>query len=160
MKGAREDVETGLEAVRTIEPEALRRETALHFVMLGGLRYDRFDPLEMIGRKGMISLEQLRHSSFYQFILEEGQEKGLALGREKGLEEGREEAIKSMLATTADYFRLVADKRFPGIQLGPEVEAVGDPAALIRLCAEMDAIANVETLRRRLAEAANDGPLQ
>lgn len=110
----------------------------------------------------MISLEQLRDSSFYQFILEEGQEKGLVLGLEKGLkegrEEGREEAIKSMLATTADYFRLVADKRFPGIQLGHEVEAVGDPAALLRLCGEMDSIADAETLRRQLAEAANGAP--
>ncbi|MEP7341268.1 MAG: hypothetical protein ABI977_26295, partial [Acidobacteriota bacterium] len=102
MKGKREEVETGVEAVRAIRDEALRRESALHFVMLGGLRYDRFDLLEMIGRKGMISLEQLRDSSFYQFILEEGETKGIALGREEGREQGREETLKSMLATTAD----------------------------------------------------------
>jgi hypothetical protein len=147
MKGQRKELETGVEALRAIQNESLRRETALHFVMLGGLRYDRFDLLEMIGRKGMISLEQLRDSSFYQFILEEGEAKG------------REEVLKSMLATTADYFRLVADKRFPGIQLGQEVEAVGDPAALLHLCGEMDSIADAEALRRKLAEAANAAPL-
>ena len=106
----------------------------------------------------MISLEQLRDSSFYQFILEEGEAKGIALGLKKGLEEGREETLKSMLATTADYFRLVADKRFPGIQLGGEVEAIGDPAALLRLCSEIDSIADAATLRRKLAEAANGAP--
>ena len=142
MKGGREEVETGVETVQAIQDEALRRETALHFVMLGGLRYDRFDLLEMIGRKGMISLEQLRDSSFYQFILDEG----------------REEERKSMLATTVDYFCLVADKRFPGIQLGQEVEAVGDPAMLLRLCSEIDSIADAATLRRKLAEAVNGAP--
>ncbi|MEP7336770.1 MAG: hypothetical protein ABI977_03325, partial [Acidobacteriota bacterium] len=73
-------------------------------------------------------------------------------------EQGREETLKSMLATTADYFRLVADKRFPGIQLGGEVEAVGDPAALLRLCSEIDSITDPDLLRLRLAEAVPRNP--
>ncbi len=115
---------------------------SLHFVMLGGLRYNQHDLLEMIGGTSMMPIERLRESSFYQFILEEGRE------------EGREEERRAALTREADLFRLLADKRFPGIQLGAEVEAVGDPDKLHRLCHEVDEIPDPETLRRKLAELA------
>lgn len=123
---------------------------SLHFVMLGGLRYNYLDLLEMIGGMSMMPIERLRESSFYQSILEEGREKG----RKKGREEGREEERKAALAKIADLLRLLADKRFPGIQLGAEVEAVGDPDKLHRLCHKLDKITDPDALRRRLAELA------
>jgi predicted transposase YdaD len=142
MAGGRGEVEEAARHLRDVEDERRRREMALHFVMLGSLRYNRLDLLELVGRKSMIPLEQLRESSFYQFILDEG--------REEGREEGRKEAMAAM----ADMFRLLAGKRFPGLQLGPEVEAVGNPEALRRLSYELDAVPDPETLRRRLAELA------
>jgi predicted transposase YdaD len=146
MAGGRGEMEEGARRLGDVEDERRRREMALHFVMLGGLRYNRLDLLELVGRKSMIPLEQLRESSFYQFILDEG--------RAEGREKGREEARKEALAAMADLFRLLAGKRFPGLQLGPEVEAVGDPEALRRLSHELDALPDAEALRRRLAELA------
>jgi predicted transposase YdaD len=134
MAGGPGELEEGAGRLRDVEDERRRREMALHFVMLGGLRYNRLDLLELVGRKGMIPLEQLRESSFYQFILDEGRKEGLA--------------------ATADMFRLLAGKRFPGIELGPEVEAVGDPEALRGLSHELDAMPDPDALRRRLAELA------
>jgi hypothetical protein len=103
--------------------------------MLGGLRYNKFALLEMIGRKAMSPPEQLQGSSFYQFIKEEGRE------------EGRRE-------TAAAFFRQLASKRLPGLQLGAEVEAVGDAAKLQRLSYELETIPDAESLRRKLAELA------
>ena len=146
MDGGRAELEAGAEALRFVSDERLRREIGLHFVMLGGLRYNHFDLLEMIGGMSMMPIERLRESSFYQSILEEG--------RKEGREEGREEERKAALARIADLLRLLADKRFPGVQLGSEVEAVGDPDKLHRLCHELDEIPDTETLRRKLAELA------
>jgi len=53
-----------------------QQELSLHFLLLGGLRYNREELLELLGRKSMIPIEQLRESSFYQYILEEGREEG------------------------------------------------------------------------------------
>jgi hypothetical protein len=104
----------------------------VHFVMLGTLRYNRLDLLELIGIIGMIPLEQLRkHSSFYQFILEEGRE------------EGRREAINQI-------FRQLVANRFPDLQLGAEVEAVSDLKQLEQLVCELNEIPDPETLRLRL----------
>jgi len=150
MDGGRAELEASAEALRFVPDEGLRREMGLHFVMLGGLRYNHFDLLEIIGGMSMMPIERLRESSFYQSILEEGREEGVAIGRE----EGREEERKAALVRVADIFRLLADKRFPGIQLGSEVEAVGDPDKLHRLCHELDEIPDPDALRRRLAELA------
>jgi len=47
--------------------------TAAEFVVLGGLRYDKSDLLEMLGRlNDMLSDEIIRESSFYRMILDEG----------------------------------------------------------------------------------------
>jgi len=143
MDGGREELASSAEALQLIPDERQRREMSLHFVMLGGLRYNRFELLELIGGVSMMPIERLRESSFYQFILEEG----------------REEERKVTLARIADLLRLLADKRFPGIQLGAEVEAVGDPDKLHRLCHELDEIPDPETLRGRLIEMAPQSSL-
>ncbi|MGH9851585.1 MAG: hypothetical protein ACREBD_17260, partial [Blastocatellia bacterium] len=143
MDGGREELEAGAEALRSVPDERQRSEMGLHFVMLGGLRYNDNDLLKLlVGGTSMMPIERLRESSFYQSILREGRE------------EGREEERKAALLREADTLRLLAGKRFPGIQLGDEVEAVGDPDKLHRLCREIDEIPDPETLRRRLAEMA------
>lgn len=152
MDGGREEVKAAAEALESMPDERQRREMSLHFVMLAGLRYNRDDLDEIVGgQTPMMPLERLRESSFYQLILNEG--------RKEGREEGREEERKDALAREADIFRLLADKRFPGIQLGAEVEAVNDPDKLHRLCHELDEIPDPEALRRRLTELATPAPL-
>lgn len=146
MAGGDEVLETSAARLQLVMDERQRRELALHFVMLGGLRYNRADLLELVWRRSMIPIEQLRESSFYQFILDEGREEGRDEGREKGREEG--------LVALADVFRLLAAKRFAGLQLGSEVEAVGDLDALRQLCHELEQIPDPATLQQRLLELA------
>lgn len=92
--------------------------------------------------------EQDRDSSVYEFI------RTLEYGFQEGHKAGREQARKESLVLIADLFRLLACKRFPRIRLGDEVEALGDPSLLIRLCKELDSIPDSETLHRELAELA------
>lgn len=142
MDGQQTELEAGVEQLRQVADERRRRDLALHFVMLGGLRYNRADLLEMIGRNNMIPLHQLKDSSFYQYILDEGIEKGIEKGREM------------TLTAIADLFRMLAAKRFSGLQLGSEVEAVGDIEALKQLCLELDEMPDAAVLERRLLELA------
>ena len=139
MDGERAELEQGAMRVKQVRDEPRRNEMAKHFLMLGGLRYNRYELLELVGRTDMIPLEQLKRSDFYQYILDEGREEG----REEGLE------------AVADLFRLFAGYRFPGIQLGAEVEAVGDIKLLQQLCHELDQIPTPAALRQRLAELAS-----
>lgn len=138
MDGGRTELEASAHALRNVTNEPLQREMALHFVMLGALRYNPVELLELIGRATMIPLEQLKESSFYQLILQEGRE------------EERREGLKAL----ADAFRLLAATRFPGIQLGDEVEAIRDLGKLRGLCHELEQIPDEATLHRRIAELA------
>jgi predicted transposase YdaD len=140
MRGSREELERGARALGAVADEARRRELALHFLVLGGLRYNRDEIFDLLGRITMVPLEQLRESSVYQFILEEGLEKG----REEGREEGRTEATVSLL-------RRLAAKRFPGLELGPELDRVRDLDALEQLCVDLDRFADAEALQQRIA---------
>jgi hypothetical protein len=101
----------------------------MHFLMLGGLRYNRVDLLELIGGKSMIPLEQLKESSWYQFVAEEG-------------------GLKS----TREMLRMLAAKRFPGLKLGEELDRIHDLSALQRLCLEVSDLPDSETLKRRIDE--------
>lgn len=133
MSGGRTALEAGAAALRMVPDEIQRREVALHFVMLGGLRYNPLDLLDLIGRKGMIPHEQLKESSFYQFIYEEG----------------RRQAI-------IEFFRQLVAKRFPSVRLGTEVEAVKNPARLEQLACELNELPDVATLQQKLEELANE----
>jgi hypothetical protein len=93
MDGGRAELEAGAHALRGVTNEPLQREMALHFVMLGALRYNPVELLEFVGRPTMIPLEQLKESAFYQLIVREGREE--------------------MLKTLADAFRNFAARRFP-----------------------------------------------
>jgi predicted transposase YdaD len=143
MQGGRTELESGARALGGVADEARQRELALHFVVLGGLRYNREELFEVLGRITMIPLEQLKESSVYQFIVEEG----LKQGREQGREQGRLEALAHLL-------RRLAAKRFPELELGPELERVRDLEGLEQLCVDLDQVPEAEALRRRLAELA------
>jgi hypothetical protein len=139
MDGGREELEAGAEALRSVPDERQRSEMGLHFVMLGGLRYNDEDLLKLlVGGTSMMPIERLRESSFYQSILREGRE---------------EERLRS-LKVIADNLRHLIAKRFPDIQLGDELEAIGDPDILQRLFIELDDIHDPDTLRRRISELA------
>lgn len=129
MRGGREELETGAQRLSQVPDESRRSEMGMHFLMLGGLRYNRVDLLELIGGKSMIPLEQLKESSFYQFVAEEGR-----------LEDARE------------MLRMLAAKRFPGLKLGEELDRIHDLDALRRLGLEVSDLPDAETLKRRIDE--------
>ena len=84
MRGGREELEVGAQRLWEVADERERRELSLHFLLLGGLRYNKEDLLELIGRESMIPLEQLKESSFYQYIVEEGLKQGIQQGIQQG----------------------------------------------------------------------------
>jgi len=149
MQGGEEELEQGARALGEIGDEIRRREVALHFVLVGSLRYRRDDLLDLMRRTNMVvPIELLRQSEMYQAILQEGREEGVAIGREEGREEGRREALINLL-------RGMAARRFPGFTLGAEAEQVHDLEALERLCYELDQIPDAPALRQRLAALAS-----
>jgi hypothetical protein len=105
MNGGPEAVETGAQRLGAVRGERERQELSLHFLLLGGLRYNREDLLDLIGRQSMIPIEQLKESSFYQYILEEGREEG----REEGLQRGLEEGVRK---GEVAFFRRQLEHRF------------------------------------------------
>jgi hypothetical protein len=127
MRGGLEELEISAQRLAQVPDVSRRSEMGLHFLMLGGLRYNRIDLLELIGRKSMITLEQLKESSFYQFILEEGE-----------------------LKSTREMLRMLAAKRFSGLKLGEEVDQIHNLNALQRLCLEVSDLPDAETLKQQI----------
>lgn len=143
MQGGEEELEQGARALGEIKDEIRRREVALHFVMVGSLRYRRDDLLDLMRRTNMaVPIELLRQSEMYQSILKEGLEEG----REEGVAIGREALI--------NLLRRMATRRFPDLTLGPEVEQIHDLEALEQICYELDQIPDAPALRQRLAALA------
>jgi hypothetical protein len=134
MRGGQMELETGAQRLSEVVDERRRREMGLHFLTLGGLRYNREVLLDLIGRKSMIPIEQLKESSFYQYIAEIEQR----------------EALAKML-------RLLIAKRFPGLNVAAEIERIHNAAVLQQLCVEMIDMPDAATLQKRLAEATESG---
>lgn len=97
MKGGGDELENGARKLSEVADELERRELSLHFLLLGGLRYNKSDLLELITRETMIPIEQLRESSFYQYIVEEGMKEGAEKGLQKGLQKGLKRGLKKGL---------------------------------------------------------------
>jgi predicted transposase YdaD len=181
MRGGQAEIEAGAARLGGIADERKQRELSLHFLVVGGLRYNREDLLDLIGRKGMIPLDQLKESSFYQFIveegLEEGRKKGLEEGREEGLKEGRNEGLKEgrneglkegrneglkegrneglkegRAQGVAETLNKLVAKRFPNLNVTAEIEDIHDVSALQDLCLAVADLPDPEALRARLAQ--------
>ena len=164
MNGGRRELEESVELLRRVRDERDRREASLHFLMLGGLRYNRTDLLDLIGRKNMIPLEQLKESSFYQFILEEGLKEGREAGLKEGLKEGLREGLREgreegreegELKGVRDILALLAGSRFPGADFAPELALIGDIEGLKKLTLELHSLPDADTLRERLRALAS-----
>ena len=81
----------------------------------------------------MIPLEQLRESSFYQYILGEGRAKGEAKGEAKAL-------------------RMLVAKRFPRLNIAKEIARIHDAAVLQQLFADALEVKTAAELRKCLAK--------
>lgn len=85
----------------------------------------------------MIPLEQLKESSFYQYILDEGRAEGEAEGETKA---------------TAKALRMLVAKRFPRLNITKEVARIHDAAVLQQLLADALEAKTAAELRKRLAK--------
>lgn len=138
MRGGEDELETGAFRLGEVQNYQKQRDLSLHFLVLGGLRYNREDILDLIGRKSMIPIDQLRESSFYQYIVEEG----LKEGREEGKIEGMAKALSRLIA-----------KRFPELDVTEEIEKIRDASLLEQLIVEVIDMTDAAGVKRLLAEA-------
>jgi predicted transposase YdaD len=151
MKASWRDVEETVHRLRDISDEQRRRDLGLHFLMLGGLHYNRKRLLELVMEENMIPLEQLKDSSFYQYILEEGEKIGLSRGIEEGKREGKREGIREgRKEAAAESLRLLVEKRFPKLDVKKEIAQIRDVALLQQLCVELLDMPDARAFRRRL----------
>lgn len=150
MKGGWAQVEQGAQRVQAVADEARRRELALHFVVLSGLRYDPTDVLELLGRSTMIPFELLRESSVVQWMVEEVLKEEREKEHAEGEQQGRRKELLRLLA------RGIA-KRFPGLELSAEAEQARDLDALEDLLLNLGEVPDAATLRARL-QAAGSAP--
>ena len=170
MDGKFQATEQGAKLLAQIPDEDNQRELSLHFLVLGGLRYNPEEILDLIGRSSMIPLEQLKESSFYQYIvkegLKEGREKGLKLGlkrgEKKGRQEGRQEGLQQGLQQAreriVELFQRLVSQKFPSIKLGAELDNIHDLDALQQLCLEVTTTRSAKTLLKKINQAAaNEG---
>jgi predicted transposase YdaD len=113
--------------------ELRNTELAAQFRLLGGLRYDKSQVADFLGKAGfMLSEEIIRESSFYRDILEEG----LAKGR---TEEARH-AVAQVIAV-----------RFPDLEAPTQGLAGLSLEALEFLLVVLLRVDDIEAARRELA---------
>lgn len=141
MKGGPEELAQGAQALGQVASEARKRELAVHFVMLGGLRYTLAEIFDAVWRYAMVPIQQLKDSAFYQLAVSEGIEKG----REEGREKGREEMLRELL------LEAVA-QRFPGLDVQADLEQVAGTAPLKQLFFDLDDLPDAAALQARLSE--------
>jgi len=138
-RGGRKELAECIRQLNAIADEQRRRDLSLHFLLLGGLRYNPEELLDLLGRYSMIPLEQLKESSFYRWIVQEG----LKEGREEGEIKGAATALRMLIA-----------KRFPNLQVDEAIDRIRDASLLQQLCVEVIEIQDEATLQRRLTELA------
>ena len=140
LKGDRQELITAAQRLAEMEDRTSHEEMALHFFMLAGLRYNPREVLEIMRGAEMIPIEQLRESSTYQYILQEG----LREGEQKGkLEESRNTLLK-----------LIA-KRFPTLDLRSEIEHINDLSILEDLCLKVIDASNADEMKNSVLALAN-----
>jgi predicted transposase YdaD len=111
-------------------------------LLLAGLRIERGQIVDLMRR--LSSMNLLQESSFYQLLLEEGEEKGLQkgrqeglqeglqkgmqVGRQEGLQEGRQEGLQEGLVTARETLLSLGEQRFgpPDSATRVAVESIDD----------------------------------
>ena len=150
MDGGQAELEQSARALGQVADEDRKLRLAAHFVVVGGLRYNKDYIYDLLGRLSMVPIQAYRESSVYQFILSEGREEGLEKGLEKGREEGKHETLTKML-------QRLAQQRFPGVELADEAAGIHDLAALENLCFNLDALPDETALHAQLKALAANG---
>ncbi len=177
MKGGGEQLEQCARQIGRIEDEFRQREVALHFVSLGGLRYNRENLINLLGRTTMIPDRILRETPYIQAIIAETRAEARAeiqqtidearqqINRMQGeAEQARREAEEAERRVNearqreregrqamTELLLYAVGKRFPGADVTAEIERVRETDALKQLFMSLDQIPDADALRVRLA---------
>ncbi len=162
MKGRMTEVETGASLIAEINDEKKQSEIGLYFIVLGGLRYNRLELLELLGSTNMLTYEHVKDSSTLRYFTRQarkearlkGQAEGLAKGLAKGREEGREEGLAAGAALAANMLTIAVQQRFPRLELGDQIKQIHDPETLQALFIELHTSKSAKAFLQRLAELA------
>ena len=139
MRGEEEELRASAKLLRKVKEERKQCELGLYLWVLGGLRYNPADLLDLIGRESMIPLEVLKESPTYEFLINEGKDRW----KEEGIREGE---IKS----AAETLSLLIAKRFPRMKATQKIKRIRDAALLRQLCLEVIELPDAAALRKRL----------
>lgn len=145
MRGEKRELETGAERLRRVSDERQQLELGLHFMVLGALRYNPEDLLDLIGREGMIipiPLEVYKESPAIEFLIDKSKDHW----KEEGRKEGGVQALSETL-------RLLIASRFPKLKVAQKIKRIRDAALLQQLCLEVGGMPDAAALRKRLDEA-------
>lgn len=142
MRGGEKDLEAGARRLGQIHDERRQLELGLHFLLLGTLRYNHEDLLDLLGGEGMIPLRILKETPGYEFLINEG--------KDRWKEEGR---IEGQRESTAEMLRLLIAKRFPRMKVAPKIKRIRDAAVLQQLCLAVHEVKDAASMRRRLDQA-------
>ena len=158
MRGDETTLAVGARRVGQIEDEQQRLQLGFDFLVLGGLRYNPADLLDLIGRESMIPLEILKESPTYEFLINEGKDRWKAEGKIEGERRGerrgeRKGERKGELKATAEMLRLLIARRFPKLNVTPRIKRLNDAALMRQLGLEVLDMPDAAALRQRLDEA-------
>ena len=108
--------------------------------------------LNWLRRSFAVFNDILRETPIYQEVLEEGREEGL----EKGRQQGREEALQQELQRQHQTLLDIVLERFPKIarSVSKPIEAIEDPAILLRLIVKMSTVQTAEEAKHLLLTIA------
>jgi len=149
MQGEEEELTAAAKALRMVKDSRKRCDLGLDLLVLGALRYNPEDLLDLIGREGMIPLEIMKESPAYEFLINEG--------KDRWMEEGE---IVGEIKSAAEMLRMLIARRFPGLKVTQKISRIRDAALLRQLGLEVLEMPDAAAVRKRLDEAIKSQSLR
>jgi predicted transposase YdaD len=101
----------------------------------------------------MIDLKQLKDSSIYQHILQEGRQEGRQEGWQEGRQEGRQEGlVLGKLEGVRETLNRLIGKRFPSLELASQINQIDNIDALEQLILDLFELADADAVHKRVLE--------
>lgn len=142
MQGEEEELVAAVKALRKVEESRKRCDLGLDLLVLGSLRYNPEDLLDLIGRESMIPLHIMKESPAYEFLINEGKDRW----KEEGIAEGE-------IISAAEMLRMLIASRFPDLKVMQKIRRIRDAALLRQLGLEVLKMPDAAAVRKRLNEA-------
>lgn len=140
MSGEKQELKAAADRLKKVRNEQRQLELGLHFLTLGGLRYNPEELLELIGDERMITIpiEAIQESPGFQFLIDKN--------KDHWVEEGS-------LRSLSEVLRLMIARHFPKLKVEQKIKRIKDAALLQQLCVEVTELPDAAAVKRRLDEA-------